>query len=109
MHINTVNDTDFKGINSKKAHSVLFSRLNYKRYPEYKDFVIAQDNKDYDIVLSSRGKRSLEATVYDGEKVLLSMKENKLNGIFNLSPMKFLNKVASAAEKLYTSASEAKV
>ena len=111
MQIDKTSSTAFGAVNSKAAENVLFSRLsNYKRYPKYRDFVTSQDKKDFDIVLTKNGKHSLEATVYNKEGLFLfSKKENVLNGIFNISPLRFLKRISNAAENFYCSIQKAEM
>lgn len=103
MNVNKIDSTNFKAVNTRQAHNVLLSRLNTpKRYIKYKSFITAQENKNYDIILSTDTKNTLNATVYNKEgKVLFSKKENALSGILQISPLRFLKKIAKAAENIH--------
>ena len=101
MQVNNIDSTNFKAFEASNARSALFKRLSTpKRYLKFDSFIRHQENKEYNIILNSEKFDLLSASVVDKNgSVVLTEKENILNKLFGLSPMRFLNKIAKRADK----------
>ena len=100
MQINSIDNTNFKAINSTNAQNLLFSRLSTpKKFLKYEYFMRNQAKKTYDIILEQGEKEVLYATVVDKNGVkLFTERESFVSRLLKMSPLRFLKNISKKAD-----------
>ena len=100
MQIDRINSVNFGAINSKKATSVLYSRLNRPdRYVGYECMLKIHEGKKYNIDLETFKENGLLARVFDQNgSEIFSRKEGFFSRVFDRSPVRFIENVTKSAD-----------
>ncbi len=101
MNIRNIDNQKFGAIvpENKKVEEILFERLKTpKRYIQYKDIVKSQEDKKLDVFIFEGKNKRLEAAIRTPNGFLIREKENYFNALFNLSPIKFIEKICKYAD-----------
>ena len=94
-----INFNDTQSFGKLRTESNLFRRLNSdKRYMQYQKLVDDMENCLVDCVLSLDEKGRLSAKFLNQPYRIPELKENKIRAFFNLSPIKFIEKMCNIAK-----------
>ena len=102
MQVQQIQNQNFKGFNISKTGNKLMERLcTASRYRRFSQMEIGQINNPYEIHLTVGNRKNFigEIINLNGE-VLYKAEENKINGILNLSPIKFFAKLCEKADEI---------